>query len=769
MSRWAGWLFFCHRYFFRFDFRSGALAGGRRCSDLVDSESTRGVVGRRKSGRRRLALLCFAGLFVLAPSAAQSTEIVFVENAGQFDPAVRFQARAGDLTVFAASDHLWLTWRNRDQYPDPRDVPAGFSPVHIVNLKLSFVGCGSNSIVNGEESIPTRLSYFAGSQTHQWHGDVPAWKRVRYQELCPNVDLLLEGVRGRPRLRLVADGQRDLRRLQLVLEGAEGFTNDEGDLILPDGVRLALPTISAELRNGDAVQLPPGWPLTETTDYAPPPLKSDRLVGVTYAGFLGGSEEDCSFRCAMTIDDLGAVYVTGLTDSPDFPTTPGAYDTSVPVQEDAFVVKIAADGSTLVYATLLGGGDEDWGRAIAVDGGGRAIVTGHTRSGNFPTTVGAFDRTHEDTIYPDDGFVTILSADGSDLVYSTYFGGSAEEIGKGIAVDSDGGIIVAGATQSSNFPTTPGAYDPTYNPPSPGGGEMDAFVLKLDPAGAGSADLVYGTFIGGGFDEWVDALEIDDAGAVYVAGTTGSSTFPTTPGAWITGQPGARDGFVAKLNSEGSALVFSTFVGSSGDESADAVAVNGNGQVVVEGNTNSGLFPTTPGAYDLVLGGDRDIYVVMLEADGSTPVFSTFVGGSDGEYSGSTLAFATDGSVIATGGTRSSNFPTTPGCPDQTLNGLEDAVVFLLDSSGATLRFGTYLGGWHWDFGYGVEASARGAVVVGRTRSHDFPATAGDFGDTFGGGTCLAGQPCTDAFVAELEISEIFIDGFESGDTSAWD
>ncbi len=207
----------------------------------------------------------------------------------------------------------------------------------------------------------------------------------------------------------------------------------------------------------------------------------------------------------MVLDSSGAVYVTGMTDSTDFPTTPGAYDTSIPVQEDAFVAKISADGSTLVYATLLGGGDEDWGRAITVDGAGRAIVTGHTRSDDFPTTPGAYDRTHENTIYPDDGFVTIFEPDGSDLVYSTYFGGSAEEIGKGIAVDRTGKVYVGGATQSSNFPTTPAAYDPTYNPPSAGGGEMDAFVLKLDPSGNGAADLVFGTFIGSGYDEWVDA------------------------------------------------------------------------------------------------------------------------------------------------------------------------------------------------------------------------------------------------------------------------
>lgn len=721
-----------------------------------------------KCGRNRIALLCLVGMFVLAPSAAQSSGVSFVENVGQFNPEVRFQARSGDLTVFAAGDHLWLTWQLGESGLDPREAAAGFSAVRTVNLRLTFPGCRPDPLVKGEEPTPARLSYFVGTQATHWHGSVPVWERLRYQGLCPGVDLVLDGRRGHLRFRLIADRLRDLRALQPVLEGAEDFTNDGEALTLSDGTRLELPTVSAELRGGDVVQVPPGWPLAEARVDATPPLKSERLVGVTYAGFLGGSEEDCSFRCAMALDSLGAVYVTGLTDSPDFPTTPGAYDTSVPVQEDAFIAKISADGSTLVYATLLGGGDEDWGRAITVDGAGRAIVTGHTRSSDFPTTPGAYDRTHENTIYPDDGFVTILSADGSELFYSTYFGGSAEEIGKGIAVNSAGRVFVAGATQSSNFPTTTGAFDTTYNSPSPGGGEMDAFVLQLNPAGAGAADLVYGTFIGGGYDEWVDALVIDDSGAVFVAGTTGSSTFPTTPGAWLTVQPGDRDGFVAKLNAQGSALDFSTFIGGAGEESADAVVVDASGRVVVEGYTKSESFPTTPGAYDRDLGGDRDMYVVMLEADGSAPIFSTFVGGSDGEYSGSTLAIASDGGVIATGGSRSFNFPTTQGCPDQTLNGLEDAVIFVLDPSGTTLRYGTYLGGWHWEFGYGVAATAKGAVVVGRTRSNDFPVTAGDFGDAFGGGTCLGGQPCTDAFIAEVEFPVIFSDGFESNDTSAW-
>jgi hypothetical protein len=719
-----------------------------------------------RSARAVAVVVWAVASVVLWSSTANSAEIAFVENVGQLDPEVRFHARAGDLEVFVTLDALWLVWVESHAPPEVGGSELVPIPLRTVNLRLTFAGSNPLSLPRGEGAVSTRVSYLIGPEPGSWHRRVPVWGSLRLSELYPGVDLIVDGRGGRLELLLTAERSGDLRAVRPVLDGAEGLATDRGALILADGTRLELPTIGASLRGGERVQLPPEWPLHSPLE--PPPAENQRLDGLTWAGFLGGSDEDCSFRCAVVLDAVGAAYVTGLTASSDFPTTPGAYDTSVPVLEDAFVAKISADGATLEYATLLGGSDEDWGRAITVDGAGRAIVTGHTRSDGFPTTPGAFDRTHQSTLYPDDGFITILSADGSDLVYSTFFGGSAEEIGKSIAVDGSGRVYVGGATQSSDFPATPGSYDPTYNPPAAGGGELDGFVLALDPGGNGAADLAWASFLGSGHDEWVDALAIGDAGTVSVVGTTSSPGFPTTPGAWITADPGGRNAFAARFDALGANLVYATLIGGAGDEGGDALAVGNDGVLYVQGFTTSSSFPTTPGAYDRVLGGSRDLWVVKLAGDGSGPLYSTLVGGSDGEYSGSTLAFAGDGSLIATGGTRSTDFPTTPGCPDHSLNGLEDAVVFVLDPDGSELRYSTYLGGWHWDFGYGVSATPRGAVVVGRTRSYDFPASTGSFGDTFGGGACLAGQPCSDAFLGEVELPIIFGDGFDDGDISAW-
>jgi beta-propeller repeat-containing protein/beta-propeller uncharacterized protein DUF5122 len=393
---------------------------------------------------------------------------------------------------------------------------------------------------------------------------------------------------------------------------------------------------------------------------------------LAYSTFLGGTDKgypgygiDGGF--AITIDEAGHAYVTGLTGSFDFPTTPGAFDRVYNGGErDVFMTKLSPDGSNLDYSTFLGGRGWDEPADIAIDPAGRAYVTGTTPSTDFPTTPGAFDRTLGGEV---DAFVTGFSPQGSSLVYSTLLGGSGYDPAFGIGVDSAGHAFVSGDTTSPDFPTTPGAYDPTFN------GEADAYVSKLTPDGSA---LVYSTFVGGRDGDAGFGSALDAAGEAFVTGLTTSGDFPTTPGAFDTTYNGANDAFVAKLNADGSALVYSTFLGgaraaryATEDDGYD-IAVDAKGRACVIGFTESPGFPTTPGAFDRTYNGTGDAFVTVLSPEGSTLVYSTFLGGSHFEPGfriGVRTGIASASHIYVTGWTDSSDFPTTPGAFDRSFDG----------------------------------------------------------------------------------------------------
>lgn len=330
-------------------------------------------------------------------------------------------------------------------------------------------------------------------------------------------------------------------------------------------------------------------------------------TALVYSTFLGGTRNEYGY--AIAVDEDKNAYVTGATASLDFPTTPDAYDTTTTGSSDAFIVKLNPAGSALRYATFLGGDDDlDSGRAIALDESWNVYVTGVTCSGDFPTTPGALKRTLGWTDC--DAFVTKLNPSGAALVYSTFLGGADHEWGNAIAVDLGGAVYVAGHTESADFPTPISTFDTTYN-----GGNADAFVAKLDPAGSA---LLYATYLGGISYEQPNAIAVDSSGAAYIAGRTNSADFPTTPRALDTSLGGTSDAFITKLNAEGSALVYSTFLGGSTGESytafdhADGIVVDSSGNVYVTGATECDDFPTTTGAFDTTHNGSSDAFVAKL-------------------------------------------------------------------------------------------------------------------------------------------------------------
>ncbi len=372
---------------------------------------------------------------------------------------------------------------------------------------------------------------------------------------------------------------------------------------------------------------------------------------LVYSTYLGGSRGDVGGGIA--VDTWGHAYVTGVTDSLDFPTfkpfqakcgSCGQYT------ENAFVAKLSYAGNALVYSTYLGGDDQDSGNAIAVDAAGNAYVTGMTTSDNFPLA---------NPLQPNftdggwDAFVTKLNPAGSALVYSTYLGGSDNDVATGIALDGAGNVYVAGSTESHDFPTA--------NPlQSACGGFFcnDAFVAKLNPAGSA---LVYSTYLGGSDVDFGSGITVDGAGNAYVTGSTCSTDFPTNNPFQSSFDGGNYDVFVAKLNPAGDTLVYSTYLGGSGDDEAFAIAVNAAGNAYVTGFTASTDFPTAnpfQGTCDNCSNGQTyDAFVAELGPSGNALVYSTYLGGSNSD-GGSRIVVDKAGNAYVVGSTDSPDFPT---------------------------------------------------------------------------------------------------------------
>ncbi len=321
-------------------------------------------------------------------------------------------------------------------------------------------------------------------------------------------------------------------------------------------------------------------------------------TALVYASYLGGGGTEQSF--AIAIDSLGQAYVTGGTKSLNFPVTFGVVDTTFNGDEDVFVTKVNQTGTAIAYATFLGGTNREQGVGIAVDVSGNAYVTGFTQSPNFPTSFGGWDTILSGST---DIFVVRLNSVASGG-YSTFLGGTADEIGFSIAVDGAGFAYITGYTASTNFPTTASAYDRIMS------GWNDIFVTKLNQWGTG---LVYSTYLGGTAGELAFSIAVDGVGQAYVTGYTLSTNFPTTPGAPDTTHNGGHDVIVTKFNQWGSGLVASTYHGGSVDDIGRGIALDPAGNVYVCGYTYSTNFPVTPGAFDTSYNANQEGFVSKFQ------------------------------------------------------------------------------------------------------------------------------------------------------------
>jgi hypothetical protein len=677
-----------------------------------------------------------------ALAAYANLPLTFVENRGQLDNRVRYCAQRGNFAAHFTPGQIVYSL-GKDQ--------SSSSAV----LSLEFLQANPRVSLEAEERAPGVVSYFRGNDPTRWQSALPRYSRLVYRDLWAGVDLRLHDHAKSLKYEFRVRPGAPVSNIRLAYTGASGVSLDpRGALRIdtPAGVLRDAPPVSWQEIDGARVPVESRYVLNADGEYGfaiGAGYRKDRELiidpGLDYSTFLGGAGDDSGARIA--VDSAGNAYIVGTTQSPDFPTTAGAFRRTGAVSgfSDVFVTKLNSTGTALIYSTFIGGGNFDWGRAIAIDAAGNAYIAGQTKSSDFPTTSGAFDRTFNVLNCPRcgvdnyDAFVAKLNPNGSALVYSTYLGGANDiDDALGIAVDSAGSAYVTGETGSSDFPVTPGAFRTVRN------GAYDAYVTKLNPAGSA---LVYSTFIGGSAVDFGVRIAVDAAHNAYVLGNTSSVDFPATPGAFDTSQNGSFDLFVLKLNATGNALIYSTFLGGSNMELAGGLALDSAGNVYVTGSTISLDFPTTPGALKTVSDGN-DGFVTKLNPTGSALVYSTFIGGS-GSDGVSGIALDSSGNAFLTGSTSSQDFPTTVGAIDSTYNGgAVDAYVAELSPDGSALLYGTYLGGADSDNANDVALGPGGSVyVTGQTMSTDFPTTAGAFDRIRNGDPQVSSQ---DAFVARL-------------------
>lgn len=437
---------------------------------------------------------------------------------------------------------------------------------------------------------------------------------------------------------------------------------------------------------------------------------------ILFSTFLGGGLTDQVD--AIRLHD-GDIFVCGITQSPDFPTSTTALLRTHQGFYDAFVAKLDGTASSLLYSTLLGGGKKEYGYDMTTADGTPHVVGSIDQVLTFPASQTNFD--------PDGygsgriGFVTKMEADGSDFVWSAVFGGHGDDIAHGVAVNG-GFVYLTGTTRSTDFPVSSGAFDETHN------GGIDAFVLKISDDGQ---TLHYGTYLGGVGNDEARAIAVNNSRA-YVGGYTTSSGYPTTPSAHDpTHNGGGYDAFVTRINADGSGLDYSTFLGGSGSDYAYGLAVS-SAYASVVGKTSSSGFPTTTTGYDTTYGGSYDGYVVRLTPSGGLD-YGSFLGGSGGDAAWDVDVDTSLGYLTIVGNT-SGDFPVTGDAFQSVLGGGDDAFVIILHPViPNTLTYSTYVGGTGDDEAWSVDFSSGKSHVVGVTDSIDLPVTPGAYDTSHNG------------------------------------
>jgi hypothetical protein len=650
---------------------------------------------------------------------------------GQADAQARYLARSSGGTLAFTLSGVVLT------FPAPGDTkprPAGGAPLlgkdkestELSRLRLEFVGSSPSASIGAGAALPGKVNYLKGKDPAWWHTGVPTSSGITYSGLYPGVDLSYSGNDGQLKGTYTLAPGADPDAIRWRYSGAQSVTVDQaGDLqITLDNSKLKTQNSKLTERAPQTWQEIGGQRVVVSSRYA---IQADGSIGfqlgaydrsraltidptITYSTYLGGFYGDSASSIAL--DPQGNIYIAGSTISSDFPIAGSPVQPNWGGQYDAFVSKVSADGSTLVYSSYLGGDGEidggDFGSFVSVDASGNAIVAGYTDAADFPTTPGAYQTTFEPN---DDLFISKLNPTGSGFVFSTYYGGGVLEPG-GFTVDAAGNIYFTGYAY----------WGPTV--------DRWVFVGALDSSGSRAfVDRLLGGRFPGPGDENADSggrgIALDAQGNIYVTGYTRAADFPTTPGAYRTVLQRYEDGFMTKLNPTGQTILYSTFIpGGSSDYPSD-VAVNATGNAFVTGWTGSSDYPTTPGAFLRTRGDPTMAFVTKFNPTLSDLVYSTYLGDSQFHFSTvdypAVIRLNAAGNAYVVGYTNSAGFPLMNPL-QATMHGPSDGFITKFNPAGSALEFSTFLGGSSGEVVSDlVLTSNEDLYIAGGTSSADFP------------------------------------------------
>ncbi len=691
------------------------------------------------------SILSFAGLCAVATSQGQfhanapsKAGKCFIENIGQWDSSAQFLARASGVDLWITDNGIVMNYHefvpSPDQKQDMRDKswqPKGTTRGDVLTLTLE----GSQpTAVSGRSRLPGDFNYFIGNNPGQWATHVPRFEEARSESPYKAISIRYYFDGGTPRYDVVVKPGADLSQVSFKIEGAQAIrVTEDGSLELATpygrilekgltayqetgGQRTAIPCRMAV--DGDHLRFDAG-------QYDPSkPLLIDPLIFSTY---VGGSDED--YPTAIAIDSAGHPVVAGWTSSTDFPVTTGAYQTTNKGgSSDGFVVKLSADGKKLLSGTYLGGSGWDEISGLALDGADNPVLCGTTESADFPTTSGVVEKSAVGNQW---AFVSKLSADGTKLLASTYLGEEGQSVANALALDGSSNPVVVGWTNSADFPVTLGAFQSTLK-------GSNVFITKLS---ADENSVVASTFLGGSSWDHATAVVLDKWDNCVVAGTTDSNDFPTTAGAYQSSAgtvKGQSCAFVSRISADGTKLLASTYLHGGNDSYGYGLALDATGSPVVVGLTDSPDFPVTPGAYqDSSSLGEYDNgygFVSKLSANETTLLAGTWLGGHYITWRGGSdeswaeaISFDLYGNWVVSG-IAGADFPVTAGASQTSFGGDIDGYVARISPDATTLISSTFLGGSGDDQVEAMAISYAGnALVAGWTSSTDFPVTSGAF------------------------------------------
>ncbi len=675
-----------------------------------------------------LAATVFAAWAV--PGGAQNVgrDLYFEPNAGQTDAQVSFIGRGSNCTLVLM--------------PDGAFIRKGHS-----TIEMQFLGAATGVHPAGEDQLRGRVNYFIGDDASNWHSAVPTYSRVVYAGLYPGIDLSFYGNHSRLEYDFVVGPDSDPNAIRLSIGRSAVRVDARGDLVVTaeDGEFRWVKAVSYQQLAGVSgrkryIESAYVVNTDHSVGFALGPYDHSRPLiidpVITYSTYLGGSDDEGIF--GIKFDGSGNLYVAGETSSINFPTR-------TPVQRqvggdyDCFVSKFDHSGSTLIYSTYLGGSQYDHCTGLAVDWRGSAAVTGVSYSPDFPVR-NALQRSLRGK---SNAFVARLEPSGSELIFSTYLGGSGTDQASDIALDTAGNLCITGVTNSKNFPVTPDAYQSMCDRGAINGSCAfgDAFAAKISPLGR---RLLYSTYVGGSAYDAANAIAVNRDGSIVITGETGSSDFPVQ-NPFQGSLAGPFNAFVTRLYTNGSGLVFSTYLGGNGYDAGTAVALDAASNVYVAGTTSSTSFPTTR-PLQANNQGNGDGFVTKMDAAGSSLIYSTYLGGSGWDYP---FRITVDGrgAVALVGFTASTDFPTVQPVQPAFGGGFTDAFVTLVNPAGSSLLYSTFLGGAGDDWGYAIYADAAGSVWAGgSTSSQNFPLVHA-YQASYGGGPF-------DAFLTKISPRE---------------